>query len=140
MTTWTPGPRRVPSSLKRKKIHESPIAVAAIEQLMCVAYECDPTAVAEVLRQPLEFTQEQGQSILLSLRWLTTSGILVNLSNMSETELDTLKTFVNWAIEKARPSVKERDAAAREAETRGDYQYARSNRNDPRISFSPGQE
>jgi hypothetical protein len=88
----------------------------------------------------MEFTQEDGNSILLSVRWLTTTGILVNLSSMTEPELDVFKQFLNWTIEKARPSIRERDAAAKEAESRGDYQFARSNRPDPRISFQPGQE
>lgn len=115
-------------------MHESPVAIASLEHLMGVVYDCTEDQVLERMHLAREFEPEEGNSILLSMRWMTKTGILLDLSALTEPELDTFRDFILHAVDLARPSVRMRDATAKEAESNGDYRFARSNRPDPKVS------
>jgi hypothetical protein len=128
----------VPGNLKATSIHKNVRGVLTIGSLAVVQYVGESTELPEY---GTPFTRgwerEPGISTLMSIRYSNKGGILLNLSDFSERELDALKDFINASIEKARPSAQERDAIAREAEARGDYPFARSNRADPKLVGDP---
>lgn len=138
--TWTPGHRRVPGKLNPVAMHKRIVRHGSVGAIQVAQYEGDRTDLAGVfVNTDAGWTPEEGLNVLLSLKSGTKSRILINLTYLTEAELDVLKEFVVSAIEDARPSVQRRDAVAKEAEANGDYSFARSNRSDPKVTGRKGQ-
>lgn len=132
--SWTPGPRRVPAGTNPRRFHESPAMTGHIGYLQMVTYDATYEQQQDrSFANQEDMGEEGGNTILLSVRWLTKAGVLINLSEMSEEELDMFEVFMVESIAMARPTCQRRDAIAREAEANGDYRHARSNRADPKM-------
>jgi hypothetical protein len=137
--TWTPGHRRVPIKSTPKPYHEHVAGVVTAGQNTLAIYEGSRDEMsAPILPEAQLWKEEEGLVTLLGIRTGSKgTGVVIDLTHLTEAELDALKEFVIEAIERSRPSVQKRDATAREAEANGDYSFERSNRANPKLVIQP---
>lgn len=134
---WSPGHRRVPPGLGVKKRLTKNIANLNAWGFIGVVYRLSEEDSA---LPNSNYSPEAGDGIQMALRWAGSKGFQVDLSNLTERELDKFKEFVCFGVEKARPISRERDKTAREAVDNGNYDYHRSQRQDPNLLIKPGEE
>lgn len=135
---WQPGYNKVPRNLKPKPFHRHVAASLTMGPMSGVLYEGPYNDMQTLLSSPGHWTAETGTTVLISLKYGSLrTGVLLDLSSMSEDELNAFEAFVLEAVKRARPSVLERDAIAREAENNGDFGYERSSKTSPRLVVQP---
>lgn len=141
MTNWVPGHRRVPPGLGITKRLTKNIANFNAWSFMGVIFRIpEEVAQEESGAKNSSYLPEAGDSIQFALRWHGSKGFMIALTSLTEQELDQFEQFVTFGVAKARPIVRERDKVAREAVKNGNYDYHRSQRQDPKLLIKAGEE
>lgn len=129
---WSPGFRRPPPGLSKKKALDADVIIAA---------DIGPcNVICKVMDKDTKQHDGSGPEVYLNLKRGDGTRMGINLADFTEDELRAFGTAIIAAIQKAMPLVKQRDKEAEEAAINGEALFPRSYRSSPKITRTPGKK